>query len=57
MIGGCPSMRPWPSDLHEAHSRRRWHEAQYAYRQAHPAFATQEFNALIEGFREGHPGY
>jgi hypothetical protein len=26
-------------------------------RQAHPAFATQEFNKLIEAFRDRHDGY
>jgi hypothetical protein len=49
MIDGCPSMRPWPDELHDAHSRRRWHEAQYRYRQQNPALATQEFDDLVSG--------
>jgi hypothetical protein len=33
--------------LHDHHSRRRWHEAQHAYRQAHPLLAEQEFQDII----------
>lgn len=36
----------WPAELHEIHSRRRWQEAKHAYRQEHPALASQEFNDL-----------
>jgi hypothetical protein len=57
MFDGCPTWRPWPDYLHEIHAERRWHQAQHAYRQEHPAFATQEFNKIINGFRDGDPGY
>jgi hypothetical protein len=57
MFDGSPGWRPWPDYLHEIHARRRWMEAQHAYRQAHPAFGTQEFNKIIEAFRDGHDGY
>ena len=43
---------PWPAWLHAHHSRRRWGQAKYAYEKAHPAFATQQFNALLESVRE-----
>ena len=56
MIGGCPSMRPWPDELHDYHSRRRWFEAQHAYRQANPEFASQEFADFMERIRERRPG-
>jgi hypothetical protein len=36
MIDGCPSMRPWPAELHDHHSRRRWQEAKYALPSAAP---------------------
>jgi len=42
----------WPQHLHEAHARRRWGQAQHAYRQAHPALAHQEFEDLVNGERE-----
>jgi hypothetical protein len=51
MIDGCPSMRPWPDELHDAHARRRWYEAQYRYRQQNPALASQEFDDLVNGER------
>jgi hypothetical protein len=51
MIDGCRSLMPWPDDLHQAHSERRWHEAKHRYRQAHPDLAEQEFTDLIEGYR------
>lgn len=34
MIDGCPSMRPWPDDVHRWHAERRWGQAQHKYRQA-----------------------
>jgi hypothetical protein len=49
MIAGCLSMQPWPADLHEWHSRRRWHQAQNAYLKDHPALAEQEFNDIFNG--------
>jgi len=49
MIAGCPSMRPWPDELHDAHARRRWEEAKYAYRRQNPALATQESDDLVSG--------
>jgi hypothetical protein len=49
MIDGCPSMRPWPDDLHHHHAQRRWHEAKYRYRQEHPDLAEQEFQAIVSG--------
>ena len=47
---------PWPAELHRMHAERRWAQAKYAYEVAHPAFATQEFDALIESARERHAG-
>jgi hypothetical protein len=47
MFNGCPSFRPWPEELHRVHARRRWAQAQHAYRQAHPALAEQEFQDLV----------
>ena len=44
---GCP----WPEELHRWHSERRWEQAKYRYRQAHPALAEQEFAELVEGER------
>ena len=49
MIDGCPSMRPWPADVHEWHARRRWGEARHAYQHEHPALAEQELEDLISG--------
>ena len=44
---GAPEWRPgWPQFLHDQHARRRWGEARYAYLQAHPGFAGQEFEDL-----------
>ena len=43
---------PWPAELHRMHAERRWAQAKYAYEKAHPAFATQEFDALIASVRE-----
>ena len=65
MMDGCagyrcwpdaaPSAWPdWPEWLHREHARRRWQEAKHAYRQAHPAFATQEFDDLIGSYRKRH---
>lgn len=47
MIDGCPSMRPWPEDVHRWHAERRWYEARYAYQQDHPALADQEFEEFL----------
>ena len=63
MIEGCSEFRCWPDSplsrwldwpqfLHDQHARRRWGEAQHRYRQAHPAFASQEFDDLIASARE-----
>jgi hypothetical protein len=49
MIDGCPSMRPWPDDVHRWHAERRWGQAKHAYRQEHPALAEQELEDLING--------
>jgi hypothetical protein len=45
MLGGWPG--PPPADIHDCHSRRRWGEAKYAYRQAHPLLAEQEFQEIL----------
>jgi hypothetical protein len=37
---------PWPEWLHDHHSRRRWAEAKYRYRRAHPLLQEQEFQEL-----------
>lgn len=47
MIDGCPSMRPWPADVHRWHAERRWSTAKHAYRQQHPALAEQEFEEFF----------
>ena len=58
MIGGCDGYSCWPDApesawpgwpawLHAEHARRRWQEAKYAYRRAHPALASQEFDDLV----------
>jgi hypothetical protein len=58
MIDGCTAYRCWPGSpdsrwrnwpqfLHEQHARRRWAQAQGDYRQARPAFAEQEFEAVM----------
>jgi hypothetical protein len=52
MIDSCRSFRPWPAWLHEHHSRRRWEEAKFAYRQDHPALAEQEFQELVDTARD-----
>jgi hypothetical protein len=60
MMDGCSGYRCWPDSpdsawpgwpqwLHEAHAERRWHQAQYRYRQEHPALAEQEFLAIVSG--------
>jgi hypothetical protein len=36
MTGGCPSMRPWPDDVHKWHAGRRWLTARNAWLDAHP---------------------
>ena len=56
MIDGCPSMRPWPDDVHEWHAKRRWGQAKHAYRGKHPALAEQELEDLIGEFQERHRG-
>jgi hypothetical protein len=59
MLAGCTALlgSEWVPGVHRVHVERRWREAQYRYREAHPAFATQEFNKIIEAFRDGHDGY
>lgn len=47
MMAGSAAYGPWPDELHDYHSRRRWHEAQHRYRQANPLLAEQEFAELI----------
>lgn len=47
MISGCPSMRPWPADVHRWHAERRWGEARYRYLADHPALAEQELDELL----------
>lgn len=51
MLAGCTALlgSEWVAVRHQWHAERRWYEAQHAYRQAHPAFATQEFNEIISG--------
>jgi hypothetical protein len=39
---------PWPEWLHDHHSRRRWGEAKYAYRQAHPLLGEQELRDIFD---------
>ncbi len=41
-----PRWPHWPVWIHDQHARRRWGEAKYAYLQAHPAFAEQEFDDI-----------
>ena len=41
MTAGCPDQMM--EFLHDHHSRRRWHQAKYAYRQQNPLLAEQEF--------------
>jgi hypothetical protein len=55
MLAGCTAAlgSEWMADRHRWHAERRWHEAQHAYRQAHPAFSEQEFRKIIE---EHFPG-
>lgn len=59
MLAGCTALfgSDWAADRHRIHAERRWAEAKHVYRQAHPAFAKQEFSKLIEAFRDRHPGY
>ena len=48
MING--SLAPaelWPAELHEWHARRRWAVAQSEYELAHPDFAEQLFEAIV----------
>jgi hypothetical protein len=47
MIDGCPSMHPWPEELHSHHAWRRWQEAKHKYRQQHPTLAEMELADLI----------
>ena len=54
MMAGSLGFGKWPAELHDIHARRRWQEAKHAYRQAHPAFATQEFDDLVGSSRERH---
>jgi len=45
---------PWPADLHEWHSQRRWNEAKHAYRKDHPELAEQEMADLVGEYRARH---
>jgi hypothetical protein len=65
MIDGCAGYKAWPDSeesrwpdwpqwLHEHHARRRWGQAQHAYRQQHPAFAEQELEDLLAEVRKPH---
>lgn len=47
MIDACPTMRPWPDDVHRWHAERRWGQAKHAYRQSHPQLGEQELEDLI----------
>jgi hypothetical protein len=38
---------PWPGELHDYHSQRRWEQARHRYRQEHPLLATQEIQEII----------
>jgi hypothetical protein len=40
---------PWSAEIHLIHAQRRWGEAKHRYQREHPAFATQEFEALVSG--------
>ena len=55
MLAGCTELfgAEWVAVRHRWHAERRWHEAQHAYRQEHPAFATQRFNEIISGELRG----
>jgi hypothetical protein len=58
MLAGCDVLGPeWVAGRHRMHAHRRWGEAKYAYRQEHPALATQEFTDLTKRYRDGHPRY
>jgi hypothetical protein len=53
MLAGCEVLgEEWVAGRHRMHAERRWQEAKHAYRRAHPALATQEFNDLIGSHRE-----
>jgi hypothetical protein len=56
MIDGCPSMRPWPEDVHRWHAERRWGEAKHAYLAEHPEFADQEFAEFLASLSEPSGG-
>jgi hypothetical protein len=49
MLAGCTeALGPeWVACRHRMHAERRWQEAKHRYRQAYPAFATQEFDDLV----------
>jgi hypothetical protein len=52
MINGCPSMRPWPEDVHRWHAERRWGEAKHRYRLAYPALAEQDWVEFVASLSE-----
>ncbi len=56
MIDACPSMRPWPEDVHRWHAERRWGEAKHAHQQDHPELADQEFEAFLAALSEPFGG-
>jgi hypothetical protein len=49
MLAGCEDLygAEWVAGRHRIHAHRRWCEAKHAYRRAHPALATQEFEDII----------
>lgn len=50
MLAGSERMgEEWVAGLHRIHAEKRWQQAKYQYRRAHPALATQEFRDLING--------
>ena len=55
MTRGCPSC-PWPNELHDYHSQRRWAAAKHDYRLANPEFGTQEFNDLMAAIQRRRAG-
>jgi hypothetical protein len=43
----CADGSPGWLAFHDVHARRRWQQAKHTYRQAHPAFWSQEFDDLL----------
>ena len=57
MLAGCVEAlgAEWVEGRHRMHAERRWHEAKHRYRQAHPAFASQELEDLLEECKRDWP--